>query len=185
MKKIFLMLLLSAVAFAGYAEGKKQENPNFKAFEKRQEAYIISEALLSESQAETFMPIYREYKKSLFALGRQKFELKKNSRENFGAVLSQLAEIEAKEAQTKKEFYEKGANAITAEKMFRVLRAEERFYHNMIRGGHDRGKAPQHRGGRKGGAKPQTSPDAKGCPSPQGKGQPKSDRKPSQQPQRN
>ena len=47
MKKIFLMLLLSAVACAGYAEGKKQENPNFKAFEKRQEAYIINEALLS------------------------------------------------------------------------------------------------------------------------------------------
>ena len=185
MKKIFLMLLLSAVAFAGYAEGKKQENPNFKAFEKRQEAYIISEALLSESQAETFMPIYREYKKNIFALGRQKFELKKNSRDNFGAVLSQLAEIEAKEAQTKKEFYEKGANAITAEKMFRVLRAEERFYHNMIRGGHDRGKAPQHRGGRKAGAKPQTSPDTKACPSPQGKGQPKCDQKPSPQPQRN
>ena len=185
MKKIFLMLLLSAVAFAGYAEGKKQENPNFKAFEKRQEAYIINEALLSESQAETCMPIYREYKKNIFALGRQKFELKKNSRDNFGAVLSQLAEIEAKEAQTKKEFYEKGANAITAEKMFRVLRAEERFYHNMIRGGHDRGKAPQHRGGRKAGAKPQTSPDTKACPSPQGKGQPKCDQKPSPQPQRN
>ena len=185
MKKIFLMLLLSAVAFAGYAEGKKQENPNFKAFEKRQEAYIISEALLSESQAETFMPIYREYKKNIFALGRQKFELKKNSRDNFGAVLSQLAEIEAKEAQTKKEFYEKGANAITAEKMFRVLRAEERFYHNMIRGDQDRGKAPQHRGGRKAGAKPQTSPDTKACPSPQGKGQPKCDQKPSPQPQRN
>lgn len=185
MKKIFLMLLLSAVAFAGYAEGKKQENPNFKAFEKRQEAYIINEALLSESQAETFMPIYREYKKNIFALGRQKFELKKNSRDNFGAVLSQLAEIEAKEAQTKKEFYEKGANAITAEKMFRVLRAEERFYHNMIRGGQDRGKAPQHRGGRKAGAKPQTSPDTKACPSPQGKGQPKCDQKPSPQPQRN
>ena len=185
MKKIFLMLLLSAVAFAGYAEGKKQETPNFKAFEKRQEAYIINEALLSESQAETFMPIYREYKKNIFALGRQKFELKKNSRDNFGAVLSQLAEIEAKEAQTKKEFYEKGANAITAEKMFRVLRAEERFYHNMIRGGHDRGKAPQHRGGRKAGSKPQTSPDTKACPSPQGKGQPKCDQKPSPQPQRN
>jgi len=181
MKKIFLMLLLSAVTFAGYAEGKKQDHPNFKAFEKRQEAYIINEALLSESQAETFMPIYREYKKSLFALGRQKFELKKNSRENFGAVLSQLAEIEAKEAQTKKEFYEKGANAITAEKMFRVIRAEERFYHNMLRGNHKMGKGGrpngQHRGkGR--GAKPQASPDAKGCPSPQGKDQPRGDRKP-------
>lgn len=180
MKKIFLMLLLSAAAFAGYAEGKKQENPNFKAFEKRQEAYIINEALLSESQAQTFMPIYREYKKSLFALGRQKFELKKNSRENFGAVLSQLAEIEAKEAQTKKEFYEKGANAITAEKMFRVIRAEERFYHNMLRGNHNRAKAgkggnhngPQKDGhGRRPGAKPQTSPDAKACPSPQVKAQ--------------
>ena len=181
MKKIFLMLLLSAVAFAGYAEEKKQENPNFKAIEKRQEAYIINEALLSESQAETFMPIYREYKKALFTLGRQKFELKKNSRENFGAVLSQLAEIEAKEAQTKKEFYEKGANAITAEKMFRVLRAEERFYHNMLRGGRNMGKGKPN-GGRPGNrkpcVKPQTSPDSKGCPSPQGKGQSKNDRKP-------
>ena len=185
MKKIMLALLMAVVTFSAYADEKKDGRNPFQEFAKRQEKAIIDEALLSEKQVEAFMPIYREYKKSLFALGRQKFELKKNSRENFGAVLSQLAEIEAKEAQTKKEFYEKGANAITAEKMFRVLRAEERFYHNMIRGGHDRGKAPQHRGGRKGGAKPQTSPDAKGCPSPQGKGQPKSDRKPSQQPQRN
>jgi hypothetical protein len=172
MKKIMLTLLLAVVTFSAYADAKKEGNNHFQEFAKRQEKAIIDEALLSEKQVEAFMPIYREYKKSLFELGRQKFELKKNSRENFGAVLSQLADIEKKEAEVKKNFYEKGANAITAEKMFRVIRAEDRFHHNMLKNGMRQQNRnnwnKNHRGPGKekkqGGAKP-SSPDSKGRPS--------------------
>lgn len=178
MKKIMLTLLLAVVAFSAYADEKKECSNPFQEIAKRQEKAIIDEALLSEKQVEAFMPIYREYKKSLFQLGRQKYELKKNSRENFGAVLSQLADIEKKEAEVKKNFYEKGANAITAEKMFRVIRAEDRFHHNMLKNGmhqkQNRDKNWNHNGNQhhKGpgkdkkqrGAKP-SSPDSKAGPS--------------------
>ena len=178
MKKIMLALLMAVVTFSAYADEKKDGRNPFQEFAKRQEKAIIDEALLSEKQVEAFMPIYREYKKSLFQLGRQKYELKKNSRENFGAVRSQLADIEKKEAEVKKNFYEKGANAITAEKMFRVIRAEDRFHHNMLKNGmrqqQNRNKnwnrnGNQHRKGpgkdkKQGGAKP-SSPDSKACPS--------------------
>lgn len=173
-----LTLLLAVVAFSAYADEKKECSNPFQEIAKRQEKAIIDEALLSEKQVEAFMPIYREYKKSLFQLGRQKYELKKNSRENFGAVLSQLADIEKKEAEVKKNFYEKGANAITAEKMFRVIRAEDRFHHNMLKNGmhqqQNRNKNWNHNGNqhhkgpgkdkKQGGAKP-SSPDSKACPS--------------------
>ena len=172
MKKIMLALLMAVVTFSAYADEKKDGRNPFQEIAKRQEKAIIDEALLSEKQVEAFMPIYREYKKSLFQLGRQKYELKKNSRENFGAVLSQLADIEKKEAEVKKNFYEKGANAITAEKLFRVIRAEDRFHHNMLKNGmhqQNRNKWNQHRKGpgkdkKQGGAKP-SSPDSKACPS--------------------
>lgn len=175
MKKVILTLLLAVVTFSAYADGKKEGNNHFQEFAKRQEKAIIDEALLSDKQVEAFMPIYREYKKSLFELGRQKFELKKNSRDNFGAVLSQLAEIEKKEAEVKKNFYEKGANAITPEKMFRVIRAEDRFHHNMLKNGmrpqnnrNNNANRNRHMGPAKDkkqrGTKP-SSPDSKGRPS--------------------
>ena len=195
MKKIMLTLLLAVMTFTAYADEKKSNEQSFKNFAKRQETAIINEALLSEKQVETFMPIYREYKKKLHELGRQKFELKKNSRDNFGAVLSQLADIEANEAKTKKDFYEKGANAIGAEKVFRVLRAEDRFHHNMLKNGmhHSKagktsghGKGAQHgKGQRDGKAKTAASPESKGCPSQQGKGRSGHGQQPAQPTQQN
>lgn len=177
MKKLICTVMLAAIAFGVSAEDAKKQQ-SFEKFQKQQEEMLINEALLSESEAQTFMPIYREYKKKQHELGHQKMKLTRESRDKFDAVLSQLAEIGIQEAQLRKDFYAQGSKAIGAEKMFRIVRAEERFHRNMFAHG---GKMKNQKGeGAKG-----SSPRSKAHPSQGGKGPGQRDQKPSQQPQQN
>lgn len=134
MKKILILIILSAVAFQGFS----QKRPARERIESARIALITDRLQLSPEQAQQFWPIYNEFTEKRRELGREYEEKRKNmNRET--ATEDEKRELLDLGLQTKekvlvleKEYSDKLLEVISVEQIMELRRAEEDFRRMLL-----------------------------------------------------
>ncbi len=134
---IIAMLMCAAY---GMAQGKPQFNPaKFKA---DLEKFITNEAGLSAGEAAAFFPIYHEMgekQRVLYNKIRTTKFSKPSGEKEYKKAISDMDRYELEIKQIQSNYHNKALKIISAEKLYNVIRAEEKFHRQAMR------KAAHHR----------------------------------------
>lgn len=127
----FSILLATSV----YAQQDKPQKPfDKKEFVAKRNAYIIATVGLTPEEAAEFIPLYNELEDKKFELGKECRKLfdklrkkEKPTEAEYEAAINCRLDTEIKEAQLKKEYYQKFKKILSAEKLFKFQWAEKAF----------------------------------------------------------
>lgn len=136
-----LMLALGTTAQPPRGKFKPEE---FKA---KLETYVTNEAGFTPNEAQTFYPIFHEMKGKQLELQRQIFRLKRNAPagdaddKDYASVIQRINALSIEIAQLEQMYYKRMCKAVSARKVYRAMRAEDRFHRQMLdEYNHRRGK---------------------------------------------
>ncbi len=141
--KLIPLLLILTLIFAGNISAqngnKKQERR--KKIEVRRVTFITEKLQLTVEEAQTFWPLYNEYKTKRQKTNLVKREAMKNFRQNKETLtdteIEKLSDefIAAKlqEAQLRQEYHNKFKNTLPIKKVLKLYQAEEQFKTLLIR----------------------------------------------------
>ena len=126
---VLLVLLCSVVAMA--QEPKKFDPVQFEA---DLEQFVATEARLTPTESATFFPLYREMRKkqmAYFGYHRRWHIVDSNDLE-----IKRLQQL----------YHEKFLHILPASKVFRIIKAEEKFHRQQFKRAHFNGKKHCHHG---------------------------------------
>ena len=99
-------------------------------------AFITTKLDLSSEESARFWPVYNEYSKKRMEIKRQKrenrMERKMNEKSPEESVDEQI-ELDEKEIQLKKSYYEKFKSLLPSQKLVRLDEAEQEFNREILR----------------------------------------------------
>ena len=139
MKKIsfiFISLLLAIVVTA--QDG--QQNPGRfspERFQAALEQFITKEACLTPQEAAKFFPIYKEMQakqRAVFERQRQLAKVKPTDEKGCEKAIRQRDEYDLELKRIQQTYHNKFLSVISASKLYDVLKAEDRFHRQMLRG---------------------------------------------------
>jgi len=160
MMKRFSMILLSLAVVLGVAAqgAQQQQHPQKFSPEKFQaelEQYITKEASLSAQEAAKFFPIYKEMQakqRVVFDRQRQLGWGKPSDEKGCEKAIRQRDEYDLELKRIQQTYHNKFLSVLPASKLFDVIRAEDRFHRQMLRGwNHNRSGKHLERGVKHGG----------------------------------
>ena len=148
------MLTILLVAFAQPQGGKRsQGQPPFdpQKFQQMVEASLTQAAGMTPEEAKAFFPLYNEMREKQREMGRQIYELKKNTGNGDNkacadAVLK-INQLKVKMAEVEQDFYKRIIKTVPAEKAFKVMKAEDDFHRRMVQGQRGRRNGKRQQGG--------------------------------------
>ena len=160
MKNIVLAFafLLSTVAFAqpqGQRQGRERFNP--EELRARMDAYFTKKANLTAEEAKAVLPIFKELKDKQRELHMQMRKIRRETKEgsDYEKALLRIAELNKQAVSLESEYYKRMCKAVPAEKVFRIVKAENNFHRGMLgefngKKNAGKGHGPAHQGkGRK------------------------------------
>ena len=137
MKNIVLAFafLLSTVAFAqpqGQRQGRERVNP--EGLRARMDAYLTKKANLTAEEAKAVLPIFKELKDKQRELHMQMIKIKRETKpgSDFEKALLRIAELNKQAVSLESDYYERMCKAVSAEKAFRIVKAEDKFHRGML-----------------------------------------------------
>ncbi len=151
--KIFLLSVLFSSAtfftFAQDSEGKKQRKRTFNIEKMQSRAnnakaakaiFVVSKANLTETELQQFLPLYQEYQTKIRENRRASRQAIKEARKNettidYAKVNSDFVNMKAKEVEILKEYNTKLSQVLPAEKVWKVLKADQQFKQKTMRKG--------------------------------------------------
>lgn len=149
MNKIFFITFVAIsvlLSLDAYAQGGK-EHKHFdrEAFQAKRNAFITAEVGLTPEEAASFIPLYNELRQKMFDVGRgcRKFSKEMRSKENpteadYTRAVNECLEVNIKEAQLEKEYYEMFRKILSPEKLYRYRNAEFKFARSYLKGSGER-----------------------------------------------
>lgn len=158
MKKIFLCLLLTATTMGLWAQ-PQQGQPRFdpQKFQEMVEASLTQAAGLTTDEAKAFFPLYNEMRAKQREMGKQIYELKKNAKGDakaYAETIQKINQLKVDMAVVEQNFYKRVVKDVPAEKVFKVMKAEDDFHRRMVqrqrgrRGNGPNGQPPKGQGPR-------------------------------------
>lgn len=143
MKRIFLILLLSACVMTNTSAQDKHKHFDPQQFESSLEQFVISEACLSPAEAEAFFPLYREYmekQRALRADARMHCSYKPATEKECREAIeySDNIDIEIKELQ--KDYHRKFMRVLPAAKVYDIIKAIDKFHRDSFKGAKQGGR---------------------------------------------
>lgn len=146
---LFFSIFMSACFVMAQQQRGKFKPEEFKA---KLESFITNEAGLTPSEAQVFYPIYHEMKGKQRQLQHKIFMLKKNaptddaSDKDFAITIQKIKDLGVEMAQLEVNYYKKMCQAISPQKVYKAMCAEDKFHRKMLEDfGHDQNRP----GGRK------------------------------------
>ncbi len=145
-----IILLINIFVFASLAmaqHGRGKFNP--EEFKAKLECFITGEAGFSEAEAEAFYPIYHEMKGKQRKIQQNIFQLKKDAQQgnasdkDYSGTINKIKELGVEMAQIEASYYKKLCNAVSPQKVYKAMCAEDRFHRQMLEGFGHRDKHPQ------------------------------------------
>ena len=151
MNKIFFITFVAfSVLFSFSAraqEGKHHRNFDREKFQAKRNAYITAEVGLTPDEAATFIPLCNELQEKMFEAGRECRRLSKELRQNpeasdadYTKTLDECVNVNLKQAQLEKEYYDKFKKILSPKKLYKYRRAELMFAREFMKGDKDRGE---------------------------------------------
>jgi Spy/CpxP family protein refolding chaperone len=149
MNKIFLFTfaaLLLMIPFCSSAQGARQHgNFDRDAFIAKRNAFITSEAGLTNEEAAAFIPLINELQKKMFDIGHEYRQMARSLKQKTDASDAEYTRTveaglnaELKQAQLQKEYYEKFKKILSPKKIYLYKRAELKFAREFMKGGDKR-----------------------------------------------
>lgn len=132
-----IVIMMMAMLTSALAQ-PKGERFSPKEFRAHLEEFISKEAGLTASEGKAIFPIFHEMKEKQFKAQDKIFRLKRNgpasnaSDKEFANAIQKIKNLEVEKAETEEEYYKKICKAISARKVFLVMRAEDKFHRRMI-----------------------------------------------------
>ena len=142
---LFSCLLSASMMMAQHQRGKF--NP--EEFKAKLESFITGEAGFSEAEAQTFYPIYHEMKAKQRDLMQQEYKLKRNSigdsEKAHQEALLKIVKLHKEAADIEETYYKKMFKAISAKKVYAIMRAEDAFHREMLQRANNNNARPRPR----------------------------------------
>lgn len=146
MNKIFFVTfatVLLMIPFCTFAQGGRQKGAfDRDAFIAKRNAFIVSEAGLTNEEAAAFIPVVNELQKKMFDIGREYRQMAKSLKHNADASDAEYTKtieaglnVELKQAQLQREYYEKFKKILPPKKIYLYKRAELKFAREFMRNG--------------------------------------------------
>ena len=141
MKKIILTLfLILAPCSLLHVNAQSQQRGKFnpEEFKAKLESYITCEAGFTQSEAQVFYPIYHEMKGKQRQLQRRIYRLKNNAPaenavdKDFALTIQKIKDLGVEIAQLEVNYYKKMCNAVSPQKVYKAMCAEDKFHRKML-----------------------------------------------------
>jgi hypothetical protein len=135
MKKLLILLCLCLTATLAKGQERKAFSP--QKFQEELEAYITKEASLTSKEAEAFLPLFRE-------MGTKQREVYRNMRklghdmpdsdEKCREIIKKRDCMDVKLKTIEQEYHNKFLEVVSPKKVFKIIKAEEKFYRGKLKG---------------------------------------------------
>jgi hypothetical protein len=150
MKKLIVLLLAMTVALGASAQGFNPQGQKFspEKFQADLEQFITKEACLTPQEAARFFPIYKEMQakqRTVYDRQRQLGFGKPADEKGCEKAIRQRDEYDLELKRIQQTYHNKFLSVISASKLYDVIKAEDRFHRQMLRGWNSRmgmGKMP-------------------------------------------
>lgn len=136
MRKLFTLLLITAVAIGAYAQNSKWGQEMLEA----KHQMIIKEVGLTPTQQEQFMPVYQEMEKEIYQTNRDarklasEIEKKKSpSDSEYQQAAEALSRAKVREGEIEAKYFEKFSKMLSKKQLFQLKLAEAKFTRTMLR----------------------------------------------------
>lgn len=132
----FLLVLLCLPMMAATAQKQDQQHARIKQKINTHKIAFITERLqLTESEAEKFWPVYREYeeeRKSLKSDISFKGGKEEMTEEDAEKLLDNMVALKSKEVDLQKKYNKKFKSVLSAKKVVKLYKAEKEFKSKMV-----------------------------------------------------
>lgn len=138
MKKTSLLFSLLVFGITLLAQPRQRGKFNPEEFKAKLESFITQETGFNQAEAQAFYPIYFEMKAKQRQLQRKIFQLKKNApacgadEKDFAITIQKIKDLGVEMAQLEVNYYKKLCKAVSPEKVYRAMRAEDKFHRKML-----------------------------------------------------
>lgn len=154
MKKFLMTLLLVAAGLCASAQPNGQKGqPLFdpQKFQQMVEESLTKAAGLTADEAKAFFPLYNDMRERQRKMGVQIYELKKNAKgdaKSCTEAIQKINQLKVEMAEVERDTYKRILKVVPAEKVFKVMKAEDDFHRRMVQG--PRNRRPQGQQGQQG-----------------------------------
>lgn len=141
---VLLVLLCSVVAMA--QEPKKFDPVQFEA---DLEQFVATEARLTPTESATFFPLYREMRKkqmAYFGYHRRWHIVDESDDKACAEAIRRLDSNDLEIKRLQQLYHEKFLHILPASKVFRIIKAEEKFHRQQFKRAHFNDKKHRHHG---------------------------------------
>ena len=129
-------MLVFGVTMMAQSQQRGKFNP--EEFKAKLESFVTSEAGFTPCEAQAFYPIYHEMKAKQRQLQRRIFRLKNNvpaenaADKDFALVIQKIKDLGVEMAQLEVNYYKKMCNAVSPQKVYKAMCAEDKFHRKML-----------------------------------------------------
>lgn len=141
MKKIIFTLFLLAVSCSLLpvnAQSQQRGKFNPEEFKAKLESFVTNEVGFTPSEAQAFYPIYYEMKGKQRQLQRRIYKLKNNppaenaDAKDYALIIQKTKDLGVEIAQLEVSYYKKMCNAVSPQKVYKAMCAEDKFHRKML-----------------------------------------------------
>ena len=161
MKKLLTTIALGAFALSLSAQEHQPEKFSPEKFDAELQEYIVKEAELTQQEVADFFPVYKEMQKKMRVLFDRQRDMRKEMPQDEKAcqeAIRQHDEIELEMKKIQQTYHNRFLEILPASKVYKILKAEDRFHRRMLRNmgrhGDGPGRNPGQRPGKRPGKKP-------------------------------
>ena len=134
---LFAMLMICIASVAERPQGRKHPDGfNPKRFQAELEQFITTNACLTPQEAAKFFPVYRQMGKKMrmiFDEMRRTRHVNPNDNEACAEAIRRQDELDIQLKQLQQEYHARFMTILSPNKVFSVIKAEERFHRQAFR----------------------------------------------------
>jgi len=144
MKKLLLLTLMMFISFGMWAQAPERGGRRFnpEQFRKMVEESLTKAAALTPDEAKVFFPLYNEMRQKQREMGEEIHQVKKepgNDGNAYTQTVLKINQLKVEMAKLEQDYYKRFLKVVPAEKVFKIIQAEDEFHRRMVQGRRGKG----------------------------------------------